>query len=153
MTVMAFVPGDLVHVAALGKGTIREVRNGERYLVVVKGRSLVATGDQLTLQEKQTAKAARAKTKPASRAPESPNETGSQPAAIDLHGHTVAEALDALNAFLNVALLSGTAEARIIHGRSGGKIKAALHAQLKQMRSIRGFRIDPQNAGVTIVEF
>ena len=30
---MAFAPGDEVHVAALGKGVVREVRNGGRYLV------------------------------------------------------------------------------------------------------------------------
>jgi DNA mismatch repair protein MutS2 len=55
--------------------------------------------------------------------------------------------------FLNSALLAGSSEVRIIHGRSGGKIKAALHALLKGMPSIRSVRVDPRNAGVTIVEF
>ena len=152
MRIMAFVTGDLVHVAALGKGTIREVRNGERYLVDVKGRSLVATGDQLTLQESPR-KPARAKIEAASRAPQDYERARSQPASLDLHGNTVAEALDAVSAFLNSALLDGDSEVRIIHGRSGGKIKAALHTQLKRMPSIRSFRVDPRNAGVTIVEF
>lgn len=139
--------------AALGKGTIREVRNGDRYLVEVKGRSLVATGDQLTLREESRRKPAGAKIESAGRPAQDYEASDSEPASLDLHGNTVAEALDAVSAFLNSALLAGGSEVRIIHGRSGGKIKAALHAQLKRMRSIRSFRVDPQNAGVTIVEF
>src|SRR5215211_6052833 len=45
---MTFAPGDEVHVAALGKGVVREVRNGGRYLVELKGRSIVAAQAQLT---------------------------------------------------------------------------------------------------------
>jgi hypothetical protein len=45
---MPFVPGDSVHVSALGKGIVREVRNGGRYLVEIKGRSIVVAADQLT---------------------------------------------------------------------------------------------------------
>jgi DNA mismatch repair protein MutS2 len=65
---------------------------------------------------------------------------------------TRADALDALDAFLNDALLAGAAEVRVIHGRSGGKLKAAVDARLRQLPSIRGFRVDPRNAGVTIVQ-
>ncbi|HVS32566.1 MAG TPA: Smr/MutS family protein [Thermoanaerobaculia bacterium] len=148
---MPFAPGDLVHVAALGKGTVREARNGERYLVEVKGRSLVVTGGQLTMQA-GTKKLARPKSGAASRPPQEYEGPPTPPASLDLHGNTVAEALEAVIAFLNSALLSGASEVRLIHGRSGGKIKAALHAQLKGMRSIRSIRVDPANAGVTIVE-
>jgi hypothetical protein len=45
---MTFAPGDEVHVAALGKGVVREVRNGGRYLVELKGRSIVAAEAQLS---------------------------------------------------------------------------------------------------------
>jgi DNA mismatch repair protein MutS2 len=144
---MPFVPGDLVHVASIGKGTVREVRNGERYLVEVKGRSIVTSGDQLTAQQSPR-KAPREK---ASRAPQEYESATSPPASLDLHGYTVAEALEAVSASLNSALLSGSAEVRIIHGRSGGKIKAAVHALLKEMSSVRSFAVDPQNPGVTIV--
>ena len=44
----SFRPGDHVHVASFGKGVVREVRNGGRYLVELKGRSMVVTGSQLT---------------------------------------------------------------------------------------------------------
>jgi DNA mismatch repair protein MutS2 len=72
---------------------------------------------------------------------------------LDLHGKTTAEALEALDAFLNDALLAGGGDARIIHGRSGGRLKAAVHARLRQVVSVRGFRLDPRNPGVTIVRF
>ena len=146
-----FRPGDLVHVAVLGKGIVREVRNGDRYLVDVKGRALVATGDQLILQDAPR-KRSRAKPQATSNPTPQHEVPRSDSASLDLHGHTVAEALDAVGAFLNDALLAGVSEARIIHGRSGGKIRSALHAQLGRMPSIRKFRLDPANPGVTIVQ-
>ena len=146
---MTFKPGDSVHVKAIGKGTVREVRNGGRYLVDVKGRSIVTSADQLTAVESPSkstrAGAAPARSRAVYEAPSGPSSS------LDLHGHTVDEALDALATFLNAALLAGEAEVRIIHGRSGGKIKAAVHAQLKRIASVRSYRVDPANAGVTIV--
>lgn len=145
---MAFAPGDAIHVKAIGKGIVREVRNGGRYLVEVNGRSIVTTGDQLTVQE--TAR------KKKTIAPKRTSAVEERPAAapsLDLHGLTVDEAVEAVAAFLNDALLTGAAEARIIHGRSGGRLKASVHAQLKRIASIRSFAVDPRNAGVTVVEF
>ena len=147
MREMTFAPGDAVHVKAIGKGTVLEVRNRGRYLVDVKGRAIVTSADQLTAIENPV-KSARASTV-RDRAVYEP--TSGAPLSLDLHGHTVDEAVEAVAAFLNAALLAGAAEVRIIHGRSGGKIKAAVHAQLKRIPSIRSYRIDPANAGVTIV--
>jgi len=73
--------------------------------------------------------------------------------SLDLHGLTVDEATEAVGVFLNDALLGGAAEVRIIHGRSGGRLKSSLHAQLKRIASIRSYAVDPRNAGVTIVKF
>ena len=147
---MPFAPGDLVHVAGLGKATVREARNGERYLVDLKGRALVTTGDQLTLQETPR-KSARPKSAP--RPPKEYDPPRAEAASCDLHGKTVAEAMETVIEFLNDALLAGNHEVHFIHGRSGGKIKAALHAQLDKISSVRRFRLDPRNPGVTIVEF
>jgi dsDNA-specific endonuclease/ATPase MutS2 len=148
---MTFGPGDPVHVAALGKGIVREVRNGGRYLVEIKGRSVVVVGHQLAPAE--SARTPR-RVKPAAgdtRGPAAVEPTATASPSLDLHGTTVDETLDALDAFLNTALLAGHAEVRIIHGRSGGRVKAAVHARLKLTASIRGFRLDPCNPGVTIV--
>lgn len=63
---------------------------------------------------------------------------------------TVDEAVAALDAVVNDAVLAGHAEVRVIHGRSGGRLRAAVHARLKQLSVVRAFRIDPANEGVTI---
>ena len=149
--IMSFAPGDHVHVAALGKGVVRELRNGGRYLVEVKGRSLVVTVTQLTHVDPAAAPHASRAAPPRTEVPDVERRPALRAPSLDLHGRTVDDSLDALASFLNETLLAGQAEARIIHGRSGGRIKAAVHARLKAMPSIRGFRLDPRNPGVTIV--
>lgn len=146
---MAFAPGDEVHVAALGKGIVREVRNGGRYLVELKGRSIVALESHLTA-------VAQGKRRNKSANPSPDSVTGSPTrshisTSLDLHGMTVEEAVAALDAFLSDTLLAGHAEVRVIHGRSGGRLKAAVHSRLKQLAVARAFRVDPANEGVTIV--
>ena len=149
---MQFAPGDHVLVALFGKGVVRETRNEGRYLVEVQGRAMVVTAGQLTpvLPRKRASQAAT----PAAETPEPQTpETHGAPASIDLHGMTVADATDALDAFLNDAILAGHTEVRIIHGRSGGRLKAAVHARLRALPSIRAFRVDPSNPGITLVRF
>jgi DNA mismatch repair protein MutS2 len=146
---MAFAPGDEVHVAALGKGIVREVRNGGHYLVELKGRSIVAAESQLAAvdQHKRRDKDAHPSHP---RGDDSPARSH-VPTSLDLHGMTVEEAVATLDAFVNDALLAGHAEVRVIHGRSGGRLKAAVHSRLKQLGIARAFRVDPANEGVTIV--
>jgi DNA mismatch repair protein MutS2 len=146
---MAFAPGDAIHVKAIGKGIVREVRNGGRFLVEVNGRSIVTTADQLTAQES----APKRKNSPVKRAPHTYDRASDAPVSLDLHGLTVDESMEAVATFLSDALLAGAGEVRIIHGRSGGRLKSSLHAQLKRIASIRGYAIDPRNEGVTIVKF
>ena len=150
---MTFRPGDLVQVAALGKAIVREARNGGRYLVEIKGRSMVVDGSQLAAAgPARPPRRGKASVKDGDAAGDvTPTATTAR--ALDLHGSTVDEGLDALDAFLNTALLGGHVEVRIIHGRSGGRLKAAVHARLKLLPSIRHFRLDPRNPGVTIVTF
>ena len=147
---MTFGPGDAVHVAALGKGIVREVRNRGRYLVEIKGRSLIVAGSELALSGSVRMPRRSKRSATGTQGPAVVEPTTASP-SLDLHGNTVHEGLEALNAFLNTALLAGNPEVRIIHGRSRGRIKAAVHAQLKLMSSIRGFGLDPRNPGVTIV--
>lgn len=143
---MSLRPGAAVHVPALGTGVVREVRNGGRYLIEIKGRLLLVHEHQLEpVQDRK-------------RKPPAPSGTVSRGepagrASLDLHRKTVEEAVDALDAFLNDALLAGHDEARVIHGRSGGRLKAAVHMRLRQIASVRSFRVDPLNPGVTIVSF
>jgi DNA mismatch repair protein MutS2 len=153
-----FAPGDRVHIVSLGTGLVCEARNGGRYLVEIKGRTMVVAGSQL--------KAAQAERKSRGKKPDvgakDPSDPGRVPsglsraasrgsASLDLHGKTVEETIDALDVFLNDAFLDGRHEVRVIHGRGGGRLKAAVHKRLGQHASVRAFRLDPANPGVTIV--
>lgn len=145
---MPFEPGAHVHVAMIGKGVVREARNGGRYLVDVKGAAMVVAEAQLSAVEDTKRRPRRVEP---SVAPAVVEPRARAASSIDLHGRTVAEAEEAVDEFLNAAMLAGLGEVRIIHGRSGGRVKAAVHARLKQLPSVRAFRVDPRNAGVTIV--
>ena len=139
-----FAVGDQVHVASLGKGTVREIR-GRRYLVEIKGRSLIVNESQLTrLAPRRTTREVRATQDGA--LPSRPHA----PSSIDLHGMTTDEAEAALVTFISDAILAGHAEVRVIHGRSGGRLKATVYRRLGSMSAVRSFGIDPQNPGVTI---
>jgi hypothetical protein len=48
-------------------------------------------------------------------------------------------------------MLAGLPELRFIHGRRGGRIRAALGRWLGGIPTVRAFRRDPRNEGVTIV--
>ena len=133
-----------------GRGVVREVRNGGRYLVEVKGRAMIVEGSALTSAAAPARRTTSPGTRQISAMPERLTRTHA-PASLDLHGMTVDEALSALESFLNDAILAGHAEVRVIHGRSGGRLKAAVHRRLKQVSSVRAFRIDGANPGLTIV--
>lgn len=152
-----FTVGDRVHLPNIGTGTIREVRNRGMYVVEIKGRMIVARGDELTAAAGgKRSQASRPDLQVGRMAPTSAplHETlrrAHSPAEIDLHGMTAADAVAALDQFLNDAILAAHEEVRVIHGRSGGRLKAAVHQRLRALSSVRSFRLDPRNPGVTIV--
>lgn len=150
---MGFEPGDRVHVSGFGKGVVLQVRNSGRHLVEIKGRAVEVTAGQLTAIDAapKPSRRRRSSSASATEAPPHAPTSRSAPASIDLHGKTVDEAIEVLDAFLNEALLAGLAEVRVIHGKSGGRLKAAVHTRLGALSVVRGFRVDGSNAGVTIV--
>jgi dsDNA-specific endonuclease/ATPase MutS2 len=149
-----FGVGDQVQ-TPLGKGLILEVRHGGRLLVGIAGRKVVLEATAVRLLD-PPAKAARKK-RPAPAAVEDDGGVAGgrrpAPAEVDLHGLFVADALARVELAINDALLDGRLQLRIIHGRSGGRIKAAVHRQLDGLPPVRAFRLDPGNDGVTIVDF
>ena len=148
---MPFDAGDPVHVASLGKGIVREVRGGGRYRVEIKGRTMIVLETQLSRVDSRSTRADASASEAAWQAP-LPTRAH-VPASIDLHGMTTDAAQSALNEFLSDAILAGHHEIRVIHGRSGGRLKAMVHARLRAMTAVRAFRLDPVNPGVTIVVF
>ena len=149
-----FTPGDAVQ-TPFGKGVVREVRNNGRLLVDVDGRGLVVKETDvsaLEVRRRRSGSAGRSQRQ----GPVSPHvlfpSSHVTTRAVDLHGLTVEEALARAERALDEALLADVEEVRFIHGRSGGRIQAALHQRLGEISSVRHFRIDPRNEGVTIVE-
>lgn len=146
---MRFTVGQTVHVTSFGKGIVREVRN-ERYVVDVKGRSMLVGSEQLTAIVERKRRRGGGSSDVGNPSAAHLTRTG-LPSSIDLHGMTVDEAIAAVDEFLSDAILAGHAEVQVIHGRSGGKLRDAVHRRLKEVPAIKAFRLDPGNAGVTIV--
>ncbi len=75
---------------------------------------------------------------------------------LDLHGCHMEEAMDALEDYLDKALLGGLREVRINHGKGTGALKAAVHRYLKDQPYVESYHLAPPNQGdlgVTIVRF
>lgn len=142
--------GDAVQ-TALGKGVVREVRRHGRLLVEVKGRALELDAQAVSRLD---GGASSSKRRTVSVAPVSTTDERGRVSArdeVDLHGLTVDEALARVDVVIDAALLADRSEVRLIHGRSGGRIRGALHRRLKGISSVRAFHLDPRNPGVTIV--
>ena len=142
-----FRAGDLVQ-TPFGKGVVREAGNSGRLTVEIHGRSVVL--DEGTINPLNPSKTTSRKKEAGVRAPAT--SARAHPAVdVDLHGLTVEEALARAEQALNDALLADLPELRLIHGKSGGRIRAALHRRLREISTVRAFRLDSGNAGVTIV--
>jgi DNA mismatch repair protein MutS2 len=144
-------PGDAVQ-TPLGKGIVREVRNAGRLMVEVDGRVLVVAERDLSPVQQVKARS-RERVTPTRRIERPPPKSDKRTASaqVDLHGLTVEEALERVDQALSEALLADLSELRFIHGRGGGRIRAALHRRLRETSAVRKFLVDPRNEGVTIV--
>ena len=159
-----FAPGQYV-LTPLGKGVVLEVRN-RRVLVRVQSRDVLLDATDIN----SAAATSQPRTRAIGKAPahnragraatflEGIAEEGKEPArsvgsvrVIDVHGKTVAQALEAVDAALSAAVLADATELRVIHGRSSGRIRDALQRHLRAVPVVRKARLDPDNAGVTII--
>ena len=80
----------------------------------------------------------------------------SVPMEVNLLGCNVEEALERADKYLDDAYLSGFHQARIIHGKGTGTLKAAIHNYLRSHPLAASYRLGGQgegDTGVTIVEF
>ncbi len=74
---------------------------------------------------------------------------------LDLHRHTVDEALPKLNDYLYHSFVGGMSAVRINHGRGTGALRQAVHQELKKQTLVKSFRpggYGEGGDGVTIVE-
>lgn len=70
---------------------------------------------------------------------------------LDLHGCTVAEALEMLDNWLSRSAVSGCENLKVVHGIGTGKLKAAVHKRLSELKVVRNFKISLNNPGATDV--
>ena len=73
---------------------------------------------------------------------------------LDLHRHTVDEALPRLYDYLYHSFMGGQSTVRINHGRGTGTLRQAVHRELKKHTLVKSFRpggYGEGGEGVTIV--
>jgi DNA mismatch repair protein MutS2 len=71
----------------------------------------------------------------------------SAPTELNLRGKRVDEAIDALEKFLDDALLAGHKVVRIVHGKGTGKLRQAVHDYLRSHSQVRAFELAPLHEG------
>jgi len=146
-------------IALRTRGRIMDVLTGGRYRVAVGGLTTVCREEDLETMSASKKQTRRERDAPSLWAGPDTLASLSHPAdlrqlqSLDLHGATVPEALSRLGAFIDRAIRAGLDRVEIIHGISGGRLRAAVRGQLAGMPSIARFAPDPRNAGVTIVYF
>jgi len=137
----------------LGKGVVQEVRQHGRLVVLIGNRSVVVDARDASVSDRPSA--AKRRPVPAGQPITPDDDRGRRGVAadVDLHGLTVADALERVVAAVDAAIRAGHGRLRVIHGRSGGRLRGAVQRQLRELPSVRAFRLDPANDGATIVEF
>ncbi len=160
---MAFDVGAQVIVTAIHKtGRVVEAARGGRYRVRVGGVVLACREEELAeaAPERRSKKAVRREHHEGRLAPDPTSDVSASRApkrererlgSLDLHGLTVDEAVRAVEERLDATLLAGVDRLEIIHGRSSGRIKAAVHRLLREMSVVRRFEVAPENPGMTRV--
>lgn len=140
--------GDVVHIIKMKRdGVLVEILPKNKIKVSLGSFVLTLDNEEVqVLKEQPKKKPSQDKItiKPAS-------SLGKEPEEIDLHGFTVAEALDALEQKLNRSIMSNVKRIKVIHGFGSGKVMIAVHTYLKESRLVSNFRVDDLNPGQTWV--
>lgn len=145
-----FEPGDQVRIISLNReGEIEELIGNQKARVAVGSVSTTVELRNLEKLDPILSKTER---------PPVPKITGSESCMspeIHLRGMTVDEALEALDRFIDQALLANLSQIYVIHGKGTGTLRRTLSDYLKQHREVDSLRIGNWNeggAGVTIAK-
>jgi DNA mismatch repair protein MutS2 len=140
-----FREGDTVLVKKLKQvGSVVKALPSQRYRISIGSFSIVCPERDL---ERSTAS-------PTTSRPTGPlrSKTKTQPPeTLDLHGHTVDEALRRLDEWLSNVVLSDLTHVKVIHGLGTGKVLNAVHRRLQELKAVRHFKISDFNPGETDV--
>ncbi|MGL4208718.1 MAG: endonuclease MutS2, partial [Candidatus Adiutrix sp.] len=146
---LAFVQvGDEVMVKKLGRKAVVSAVNTERNEAWINAGGLnvkVLLSDLFALNPQETAKTQVTVTVTAAE---------SHGLSINLLGHTVSEAISAIEKEIDQAILSGRKNIHIIHGFGTGKLRHGIRGFLNKHSRVKSFERAPQSAGgdgVTVV--
>ena len=67
--------------------------------------------------------------------------------SLDVRGQRASEALSEVERFLDKALLGGSTEVEIIHGRGTGALRREIHNYLKAFPAVENIRLAPEDRG------
>jgi DNA mismatch repair protein MutS2 len=145
--------GMAVRIARFGRlGTLLDLPDGKgKVRVRVKNATVEVDADDLREVDKSG---------PADGGPESKvsfNVTVDESPATELHllGMTTDEAVDAIERFVSRAIVQGFTTIRIVHGKGTGALRSRTHEILRELPSVKSFRLGrwgEGDTGVTIVE-
>ena len=144
--------GDTVELIKLGtKATVLAINKDGSYCLRAGIMQVTAKPDEVYLLENETQNAA--KKVIAGKVREL--KAAAQP-ELDIRGMAVDEALPVLDNFLDAAYMGNLPNARIIHGKGTGVLRAAVQDELRRCKYVKSFRLGVYGegeSGVTIVEF
>ena len=143
--------GDMVELIKLGtKATVLDINKDGSYRLRAGIMQVTAKPDEVYLLENETQNAA--KKVIAGKVREL--KAAAQP-ELDIRGMAVDEALPVLDNFLDAAYMGNLPNARIIHGKGTGVLRAAVQDELRRCKYVKSFRLGVYGegeSGVTIVE-
>ena len=140
-------PGDPVVAPELGvRGTLAEIAGAEAVVLGLSGQRIRVALDRL-----QPDRDAHARSVASHTAAVSVHAAASAhaPDELDVRGQTAQEAREAVRAFVDAAALAGRVDARIIHGRGTGAVRAAVRDELGRHPLVEGQESDSAD-GATV---
>ncbi len=143
-------PGDPVVAPSLGvRGTIAEIAGAEAVVLGLSGQRIRIPLDRL--QPDREART-RAEMSPEPVVSVRATVDADAPDELDVRGRTAQEAREAVRAFVDAAALAGRADARVIHGRGTGAVRAAVRDELARHPLVESQTSESAD-GATIARF
>jgi DNA mismatch repair protein MutS2 len=146
-------PGMVVRIARIGRqGTLLDLPDGKgKVRVRIKNATVEVEADDL--RQIEADEPAEDDRKPKV----SFNVTVDESPATELHliGMTTDDAADAIERFVSRAVIQGFSTIRIVHGKGTGALRSRTHEVLRELPSVKSFRLGrwgEGDTGVTVVE-
>lgn len=146
--------GDTVYIVSLDKSgiVVADDRRKAEYTVKI---GFVTTNIKYGKVKKIVASKAKSQPKQPDVTINKKSERAPLPTECNVIGQRVDSALQAVEKYLDTAVLSGVHEVRIVHGKGSGALRTAIHEYLKGHPAILSFRLGQYGEGewgVTIAE-